>query len=68
MPDMVPFDGENAQMAQSFLARSQFAPELSLAAKPELMDPMPPINKKGGRTIGPEGWKTVYSLVVTDSE
>lgn len=65
---MVPFDGENAAMALSFLHRVPFAPELHHAPVPELMDPMPPINKKGGRSVGPEGWRTVYSLVVTEGE
>ncbi|BEI88130.1 uncharacterized protein CcaverHIS019_0108480 [Cutaneotrichosporon cavernicola] len=66
MPDMVPFDGEAATMALGFLHRVPFAPSLHHAPKPEVMDPIPPINKRGGRTVGPEGWRSVYSVVVTE--
>ncbi|KLT42251.1 hypothetical protein CC85DRAFT_285655 [Cutaneotrichosporon oleaginosum] len=30
------------------------------------MDPIPPVNAKGGRTIPADGWRTIYSLVVTE--
>jgi acyl-coenzyme A thioesterase 13 len=68
MPDMVPFDGEAADLAVGFLQRTPFAPSLHHAPKPEVMDPLPPINKRGGRTVGPEGWRTVYSVMVTEGE
>lgn len=65
---MIPFTPEAKAMAEGFLHTVPFASELHHAPVPELMEPLPPINKRGGRTVPPEGWKTVYSMVVTQGE
>jgi acyl-coenzyme A thioesterase 13 len=68
MPDMIPFDGDAAARALGILQNVPFAGGLHRAPKAEVMDPIPPINAKGGRSIPPEGWRSVYSVVVTEGE
>jgi len=65
---MIPFDGETGEMAHGFLSRSLWGSVLAEATRPAEMEPLPPVNAKGGRTIPPEGWKSTYAIEVLPSE
>jgi acyl-coenzyme A thioesterase 13 len=65
MPDMIPFDGEARRTALGLLGMVRFARDLHAAPVPEVMDPLPPVNARGGRSVPPEGWRSVYSVVIT---
>jgi acyl-coenzyme A thioesterase 13 len=65
---MIPFDGEHGEMAHGFVSRCLWGSVLGDATTPVSMDPLPPINAKGGRTIPPEGWKSVYAIEVLPGE
>ncbi|GMK54837.1 hypothetical protein CspeluHIS016_0114230 [Cutaneotrichosporon spelunceum] len=63
---MIPFTPDAAETALSLLRMVRFAQDLHAAPVPELMDPIPPLNTRGGRSLGPEGWRSMYSVVITD--
>lgn len=65
---MIPFTGDAAATALDLLGMVRFARDLHSAPVPERMDPIPPINKRGGRNVPPEGWRSVYSVVITEGE
>jgi acyl-coenzyme A thioesterase 13 len=68
MTAMIPFDGEAGEWAAGFLGRSAWGSILAEAVKPYEMDPIPPLNAKGGRTVPNEGWKSVYEVMVLPGE
>lgn len=63
---MIPFTEDAADMAMGFLDHIPWGSHMHHTIKPVEMDPVPEINAKGGRTIPPQGWHTVYSVVVTE--
>ncbi|BEI88128.1 uncharacterized protein CcaverHIS019_0108460 [Cutaneotrichosporon cavernicola] len=62
---MIPFTPEAATTALNLLRMVRFARDLHAAPVPEMMDPIPPLNKRGGRNLAPEGWASVYSVIIT---
>ncbi|BEJ11405.1 hypothetical protein CspHIS471_0108270 [Cutaneotrichosporon sp. HIS471] len=64
MQGMIPFTADDVQRSLGILYNVGFANSVHRAPVAIGMDPLPPLNARGGRTVPPEGWKAIYSVLV----
>ncbi|GMK54838.1 hypothetical protein CspeluHIS016_0114240 [Cutaneotrichosporon spelunceum] len=64
MQPSVPFTPADVQRSLGILRDVGFANSVHRAPVAIAMDPLPPVNARGGRTVPPEGWRAVYMVVV----